>query len=89
MLLRPFAVAGRINVELLKLGFGLTPTEARLASELTNGPGLSAGCKALGISRETGRTHLRAIFRKTNTSSQAELAALLNRLPKGLPPNDN
>ena len=89
LLLRPFAVAGRIDVELLKLGFGLTPTEARLASELTNGPGLSAGCKALGISRETGRTHLRAIFRKTNTSSQAELAALLNRLPKGLPPNDN
>lgn len=83
LLLRPVAVNGRVEADLLATVFGLTPAEARLASELTDGPGLDAGCAALGIGRETGRTHLKSIFLKTNTSSQAELAALLNRLPPG------
>jgi DNA-binding CsgD family transcriptional regulator len=83
LLLRPVAVNRRVDAGLLAIVFGLTPAEARLASELTGGPGLDAGCAALGIGRETGRTHLKSIFLKTNTSSQAELAALLNRLPPG------
>ena len=85
LLLRPVASSGQIDPDFLTTVFGLTPAEARLASELTNGPGLEAGCAGLGIGRETGRTHLRSIFRKTNTCSQAELAALLNRLSPGRP----
>ena len=85
LLLRPLNATSFVDTDLLRLAFGLTRTEARLASELTNGPGLEAGCEALGIGRETGRTHLRSIFRKTQTSSQAELAALLNRLSQDPP----
>lgn len=86
LLLRPVTATGCVDVDFLKFVFGLTQTEARLASELTTGPGLDAGCAVLGIGRETGRTHLRAIFDKTSTNSQAKLAALLSRLGHRMPP---
>lgn len=80
LFLRPVVSKDLVDPEFLTTVFGLTPTEARFASALTHGPGLDAGCAALGLGRETGRTHLRAIFRKTNTGSQAELAALLSKV---------
>ena len=83
LILRPVAPNGRIDAETLTAIFGLTPAEARLASELAVGQGLNAACAQLGIGRETGRTHLKSIFRKTHTRGQAELAALMNRLTPG------
>lgn len=85
LLLRPVASNARVDANFLTVIFGLTAAEARLASELTSGTGLDACCAALGISRETGRTHLKSIFRKTNAHTQAELAALLNRMSPGYP----
>ena len=56
----------------LRAAFGLTAAEARLAARLASGDGINAAAIALGISRETARTQLRAVFAKTNTHRQAE-----------------
>lgn len=60
--------------------YGLTPAEVRLANLLTTGIGLPEACEQLGIRRETSRTQLKAIFTKTGTGTQAQLAHLLTRL---------
>ncbi|WP_455279573.1 helix-turn-helix transcriptional regulator [Cupriavidus necator] len=60
--------------------YGLTPAETRLAMQLTSGIGLPEACELIGIRRETGRTQLKAIFTKTATGTQAQLAHLLTRL---------
>ena len=60
--------------------FGLTPAEALLASELARGFSLDEAARHLGISRNTARVHLQAIFTKTRTTRQAELLQLCARL---------
>jgi DNA-binding CsgD family transcriptional regulator len=60
--------------------FGLTVAEAKLAAKLASGVGIDAAAASLGVSRETARTQLKAVFAKTNTRRQAELAALVARL---------
>jgi len=60
--------------------YGLTPAETRLAALLISGMGLPDATTQLGIKRETGRSQLKAIFTKTSTSTQAQLAHLLTRL---------
>lgn len=57
--------------------FGLTPAEARLATELLAGGGRGAVAARLGISDATARTHLSRIFDKTGTRRQSELVALI------------
>ncbi len=61
--------------------FGLTPAEASLAGALAAGHSAEQHAKRRGVSRETVRTQLAAIRRKTGCRRQAELAALLARLP--------
>jgi DNA-binding CsgD family transcriptional regulator len=60
--------------------FGLTVAEAKIAAKVASGMGLDGAAASLGISRETARTQLKAVFAKTNTRRQAELAALVARL---------
>ena len=69
------------SARLLGQTFQLTAAEARLASSLTAGDGIDAASDRLAIGRETARTQLRAILAKTGTHRQAELTALLARLP--------
>jgi DNA-binding CsgD family transcriptional regulator len=59
--------------------FGLTVAEAKLAAKLASGSGIDAAASSLGVSRETARSQLKAVFAKTNTRRQAELAGLLTR----------
>jgi DNA-binding CsgD family transcriptional regulator len=59
--------------------FGLTAAEAKLAAKLASGVGIDAAASSLGVSRETARSQLKAVFAKTNTRRQAELAGLLAR----------
>ena len=66
---------------LLHALFGLTPAEARVASALAAGQDLEGIRAALGVGRETVRTHLRRIYEKTDTRRQAELVRLLHTLP--------
>lgn len=57
--------------------FGFTPAEAHLAIELRNGLSLDEAAEKLGILRNTGRAHLRAIFSKTGVTRQSELVRVL------------
>jgi DNA-binding CsgD family transcriptional regulator len=70
-----------LRPEATQLGaaFGLTAAEAKLAAKLASGVGIDETAASLGVSRETARSQLKAVFAKTNTRRQAELAGLLAR----------
>lgn len=77
---------------LLQMAYGVTPAEERLALAFADCWHLCLAAERLGISHETARSHLRAVFEKTGTHSQAELTALLTRfaertLSRSPPPN--
>lgn len=57
--------------------FGLTPAEARLAARLADGAGLDEAAVALGVTRNTARSQLQAIFAKTGVNRQGDLVRLL------------
>lgn len=57
--------------------FDLTPAEARLAIALASGRSLQAAAMEGRVTLKTGRTYLERIFRKTGTSHQGQLVALL------------
>jgi len=59
--------------------FGFTPAEARLALELANGRTLVEACEHLQISRNTGKSHLSAVFSKTGVARQTQLLQLIMR----------
>jgi len=61
--------------------FQLTPSEARLASKLASGDDLDSIAAGFGLSKETLRNQLKAIFAKTGTRRQGELIAMLAGLP--------
>lgn len=58
--------------------FGLTRAEAALVSTLSEGHELNAAASMLGITMNTARSRLQAIFEKTGTHRQAELLQLVN-----------
>ena len=55
---------------------GLTERETNLLLHLTQGSHLKDACRQLGITYNTGRSHLRQIFGKTQTHRQIELMQL-------------
>ncbi|NJN47274.1 MAG: helix-turn-helix transcriptional regulator [Candidatus Competibacteraceae bacterium] len=61
--------------------FGLTPAESRLTESLVRGCDLTQTQADLHISENTARTHLKSVFRKTDTSNQAELVKLVVTSP--------
>jgi DNA-binding CsgD family transcriptional regulator len=78
--LTPIAPRPGPRPSLLSNAFGLTPAEAKLASLMAEGISLEKVAEELGISRETARNQLKAVFAKTATHRQGELVALLGRL---------
>ena len=81
LLLRPGVGGDAAGHASLDPRFGLTPAERRLAVQLACGLSLRQSADHLGITYQTARTQLKAVFAKTGTSRQAELVALLARLP--------
>jgi DNA-binding CsgD family transcriptional regulator/PAS domain-containing protein len=65
----------------LEQAFGLTPAEARLAAQIAAGKTLAEVSLKESTARETLRSRLKAVFEKTGTSRQAELALLLAKVP--------
>lgn len=65
--------------EVIQKLFGLTPKEAILALRLAAGESLQQASDELGISPNTARAHLRAIFAKTGVDRQARLVRVLLR----------
>jgi DNA-binding CsgD family transcriptional regulator len=70
----------QLDAALLQAAFGLTLTEARVAQAIASGERPANVAKELAVSMPTIRTHLSAVFAKTGTHSQSELAVLLNRM---------
>lgn len=60
--------------------FGFTTAETQLAVELARGYNLLDIARSRRLSRTTIRSHLAALFVKTQTRRQAELVALLGRV---------
>lgn len=66
--------------DVLKKIYGLTPAEANVVVKMIDNPDLAAIGNALGISLSTVRTHLKHIYRKTNTNRQS---ALIHKIVTG------
>lgn len=66
-----------VRPETLQKFFSLTTSEARVAAQLVEGKSIADIAEHSHRTRETVRSHLKSIFRKTNTSRQGELIALL------------
>ena len=86
----PFAIlvakrsqpAGGADLRLLRESYALTASEGEIALLLSTGQTRDAICAARGITRETLRSHLRALFAKLGVARETEaihrLHALLN-----------
>ncbi|WP_062115030.1 helix-turn-helix transcriptional regulator [Aureimonas sp. AU40] len=73
-----YEMANRRNgLAALGAHFGLTPAELRLTAGIANGTPLREAALRLGISYETARSQLKAVFSKTQTRRQVELVSLL------------
>lgn len=57
--------------------FHLTPREADVAELLARGADPACIARTLGISLDTVRTHLKHVYRKTNTHSQCDVVRLM------------
>ncbi len=68
------------SAAVLKLIYGLSPAEAKIAQGISRGDSLEEVAARAGVRITTARTQLASIFEKTNTRRQAKLVALLSRL---------
>lgn len=66
--------------EMLNVLFDLTPGEARLARALFSGLTLQQAAADFGLSEQTLRSRLKAVFSKTGTSRQTDLIRMLTGL---------
>ena len=69
--------AKEVPAEVIQKLFDLTPKEATLALRLAAGRTLQEAAEELGISPNTARAHLRAIFSKTGFDRQTKLVRAL------------
>ncbi|MBZ2168093.1 helix-turn-helix transcriptional regulator [Marinobacter sp. F4216] len=72
-----WSIRPRIDPDILETVFNLTPCEAKVAAMLANGGTLSDIASKTYRTKETVKSHLKSVFRKTNTCRQAELVAIL------------
>ena len=70
-----------LDIDRLGQWFGLTRTEARVAAALLDGETPAYYAARAGVSVNAVRFHLKHIFSKTETSSQAQLVARLMQTP--------
>jgi CheY-like chemotaxis protein/DNA-binding CsgD family transcriptional regulator len=75
--------AARIE-EVVRTMYKLSPTEARIASQLVFNPNLPDISVALGITYNTTRTHLKHIYQKTGTNKLPSLIQKIVTGPAGL-----
>ena len=70
--------------EILMSLYGLTKTEAKVVEKLVEYPDIHFVAEALDIKVSTARTHLKRIFRKTDTNRQSVLLHKIVTGPAGL-----
>jgi DNA-binding CsgD family transcriptional regulator len=78
LIVTELAVGAAPSAGLLQGLFDLTPAEARVARAIAAGRAASEIAREHGVSGETIRSQLRAIFAKTGVSRQVELVRLLS-----------
>ena len=69
------------GADVLADAFDLTPMQARVAGWLGRGRNVDDTAVALGVTRNTVRTHARELYRKLGLSRQSDLMALLAAWP--------
>ncbi len=69
--------ARRDDLQTALVRYRLTPSETKLLSALVEGESLQDYCDRAGISVNTGRFHLRALFAKTEARGQADLVRIV------------
>ena len=67
----------RLDAELMKTSYGLTPAEIRVAEMLAECLTVDETAERMVISRSTVKAHQARIYEKTNTNSRAKLMKLL------------
>jgi DNA-binding CsgD family transcriptional regulator len=67
--------------------YHLTTGETQVLAQVLNGRSLSEAAEVLGVARSTVKSHLDAIYRKTNTHGQTELVHLVMSLASPLRPD--
>lgn len=72
-----------VEIDRVAQWFGLTPAEARLAVAITASQSVQDYAAERAISTNAARFLLKGIFRKTGVASQAQLVAMLAKLPVG------
>jgi DNA-binding CsgD family transcriptional regulator len=75
----------RPNSDVLRHLYGVTPAEYALAALLADGYSLRQAADARRVTIATARSQLKAVFRKTNVSSQSQLVRLLLLMPPSVP----
>jgi DNA-binding CsgD family transcriptional regulator/PAS domain-containing protein len=75
------AKAPTIPMDHLAAWYGLTPTEARLASALADGETLQHFARRRGVSENAVRFMLKGVLQKTGAPDQARVVAALRALP--------
>lgn len=76
------------SAEIVARDLSLSPREAEVAVRLAAGENLTTIAIRLGISLQTVRTHLKSVFAKTGTCSQAELLGAVLTGPARVKPNN-
>ncbi len=79
----------RPSYDTVRALFELTPAEYRLAMLLADGHDPTAIAEMVGVSRNTLKSQLASIYRKTGTSRQAQLVRMLLQLPVTSPIKGN
>ena len=75
--------------DILRILFGLTPAECRVALLLADGRSPREIAESVGVSFETVRSQIKSIFSKTNVKRQGELIRLLlDNSVVGIRPNN-
>lgn len=65
--------------QVLKHLYGLTTAETQVTAQLIKGSSSQEICKSLQIGKETFKSHLKRIFKKTDTHKQSELVSFVLR----------
>lgn len=76
----------RASIEMLTCIYGLTETEARLASALSGGHSIDSAAALLEMRPSTARFHLKSVFRKIGVGRQQDLVRVLTSLSTLAPP---
>ncbi|MBN8937864.1 MAG: helix-turn-helix transcriptional regulator [Rhizobiales bacterium] len=74
----PVSLKGQASTALIEGLFDLTPAEARVATALLDGKTVGEFATASNLSRETIRSHVKALMQKTGTHRQVDLVRLLS-----------